>query len=134
MVSKTTNYVIKGHESYVGHTEGFFFSPTAGMSQLKLLTYGYEISPSGGCIEGKSLCFVCPSQVTSAGVNAARITKFDTGAIGYDGEFETKTGLSEEINCMTTSHPNFVITSSLAGRYTFIDPSFPAAGIIVSSG
>ena len=134
MVSKAANYVIKGHQVQAGHIEGFYLSPTAGMTQLKVIPLGYEISISGGCVEGKSFCFTCPSHYLYSGVAAARITRFDTGAAGYDGEFETKSGLSEEINCMTISHPNFVITSSLAGRYTFIDPTFPAAGIIVSSG
>ena len=68
------------------------------------------------------------------GPDASRITKFDTGAVGYDGEFETKTNLPEEINCMTTNHPNYIIASSIAGRYSFIDPSFPAVGVIMASG
>ena len=86
-----------------------------------------------GCREGTSYCYIVPRLIYS-GANSARLTKFDTGAIGYDGEFTTKTGLSEETLFLVVNQPNFLISSSRFGRYAFIDPTFPNPSIIVSSG
>ena len=75
---------------------------------------------------------MCPWD--DVGAAGSKISRFDTGAVGYDGEFVTRSGLSEEIHQVIVNQPNFLLTTSLSRRYSFMDKTFPAAGLITSSG
>ena len=96
------------------------------------MAFGYHPSSGVGCVFGTSYCYICPRFDT--GAPGSIIDKLDTGALGYDGEFVTMSGLSEEIHHLVVNQPIFIITASISGRYTLMDSTFPAVGLITSSG
>ena len=63
------------------------------------------------------------------------MTRFDTSAVGYNGEFVTRssTDIGHQLRALVTNQKNFVIGVSGSGMSTFNDPTFPAGSVTVAS-